>query len=118
MTRIITIDKTILNFQRISYEFPQFRYAGDPILRQKTEEASLSEGIEIGKSLGEVLVKYRQLVGYGRGLAAPQIGLSKSVFVTFLDGEVQVYINPRLTALSEKQSFYRELCLSSGIIWG
>ncbi|MCL4390556.1 MAG: peptide deformylase [Patescibacteria group bacterium] len=118
MTRAESIDRTIQNFQRVFKEFPQFRYAGDPILRQETQEATLAEGVEIGRNLGDVLVHYRKLVGYGRGLAAPQIGISKSVFVTFLDDEVQGYINPGITASSDTYNYYRELCLSSGIIWG
>lgn len=118
MADIKSIGRTVGNFQKLLLEFPEFRYAGDPILRQKTDETSLAEGVEIGKTLGKVLTKYHELVGYGRGLAAPQLGISKSVFVTFLDSEVQVYINPHITAFSDKQNFYRELCLSSGIVWG
>lgn len=59
---------------------------------------------------------YRKEVGYGRGFAAPQIGESKTVFVTFVDNELQVFINPKITAKSSETTFYRELCLSSGIM--
>ena len=118
MNRLETINKTVDNFQKVLDKFPEFRYAGDPILRQKTQPVSFAEGVKIGRSLGEVLVSYRKLVGYGRGLAAPQIGLDKSVFVTFLDDEVQIYLNPVIKYSSNEINYYRELCLSSGIFWG
>ncbi len=112
------IAKTLADFHKVVAEFPEFRYLGDPILRAKTHGVSTKEGKEIGCSLGEILIRYRQLVGYGRGLAAPQIGIDKAVFVTYLDNEIQIYINPKITTKSKKCNYYRELCLSSGIIWG
>lgn len=98
--------------------FPDFRYLGDPVLHTPTSEVSVQEGIVIGDKLGQILVAYRQLVGFGRGLSANQIGIPKSVFVTFLDDQIQIYINPKIIKLSDQQNLYRELCLSSGIIWG
>ena len=76
----------------------------------------LEEGIKIGNSLGEVLMRYRNSVGYGRGFAAPQIGEGKAVFVTFVDNRLQVFINPIIIERSQETNFYRELCLSSGIM--
>lgn len=99
-------------------EFPEFRYLGDPILRTPAEEVSIDEGLEIGTKLGQLLIAYRKKVGYGRGLAAPQIGIGKRVFSTYIDDQIQIYINPEITHKSETTHFYRELCLSSGIIWG
>lgn len=116
--RVKQINQTLANFQKIAVGFPEFRYLGDPILRAKAEEVSVHDGVEIGKTLGDILIRYRVLVGYGRGLAAPQVGISRAVFVTYLDNEVQIYINPWIAAQSETCNYYRELCLSSGIIWG
>ncbi len=101
MSQII-LDK-VKQFERLLAEFPEFRYIGDPILRTPTQPAEVKEGIEIGEKLGEVLVRYRKFVGYGRGLAAPQIGISKSVFVTHLDERTQTYINPKIINYSEKR---------------
>lgn len=101
---------------RILEEIPEFTYLGDQILRTPTEEVSIEEGKMIGKKLGEVLVKYRQIAGFGRGLAAPQIGIGKSVFVTFLDNKLEIYINPEIVDVSEGLNFFRELCLSSTFI--
>lgn len=103
-------------FEPILRKFPEVRYAGDPVLRQAAEEVSVDEGVSIGRQLGEVLVRYRKEVGYGRGFAAPQIGIGKAVFVTFVDDELQIFINPKITEKSKETNFYRELCLSSGIM--
>lgn len=97
-------------------KFPEVRYAGDPVLRQIAEVVSVEEGVQFGKILGEVLLRYREAVGYGRGFAAPQIGENKAVFVTFVENQLQTFINPKITERSEETNFYRELCLSSGIM--
>ncbi len=106
----------IESFKRTLSLFPEVRYVGDPVLHKPTEEVSMEEGIEIGKTLGQVLMRYREAVGYGRGFAAPQIGLSKSVFVTFVDNQLETFINPKIINRSRKTNFYRELCLSSGVM--
>lgn len=104
------------SFQNTLQQFPEVRYAGDPILRTPTEEVSIEEGIELGKKLGDTLIRYRKTVGYGRGFAAPQIGENKSVFVTFVDDELQTFINPKIIDRSPQTNHYKELCLSSGIM--
>lgn len=116
MSQII-LDKA-KQFERLIVEFPEFKYIGDPVLRTPTQPAQVNEGIEIGKKLGDILVRYRKFAGFGRGLAAPQIGISKSVFVTYLDDQVQTYINPKIVNFSEAKNHYRELCLSCGFLWG
>lgn len=113
-----TLQTRLEKFGVIVVTFPEFRYLGNPILRTPCTEASVQEGIDVGQQLGEILIKYRGIVGYGRGLAAPQIGISKSVFVTFLNDQVQTYINPKIVKSSDTKNLYRELCLSSGIVWG
>ncbi|KKS45049.1 MAG: Peptide deformylase [Candidatus Azambacteria bacterium GW2011_GWA1_42_19] len=103
-------------FKKIAEKFPNFRYLGDPILRTPSSETTLDEGIEIGKNLGNILIEYRKITGMGRGLAAPQIGIGKRVFVTFLNDQIQIYINPKILKTSDDQNYYRETCLSSGIM--
>jgi len=102
---------------KILREIPEFRYIGDPVLRSKTKKVLYSEGLEIGKGLGKILIKYRKIAGFGRGLAAPQIGVNKSVFVSYVNDKLQIYINPRITKHSKSNNYYRELCLSSGFTW-
>lgn len=109
------VDK-VRQFEEILEKFPEVRYAGDPILRQVAQTTSVDEGVRLGEKLGEVLIRYREVAGYGRGFAAPQIGENKAVFITFVDNNLQVFINPKIIDKSPKTNFYRELCLSSGIM--
>jgi len=111
------IQKRTKIFLQVLRKFPEFRYLGDPILREKTKTVLLKEGIRIGHKLGKILIQYRKIAGIGRGLAAPQIGISKSVFVTYLDDEVQIYVNPKIVSSSNSKNLYRELCLSCGTMW-
>ena len=98
-------------------EFPEIVYIGEPVLKLKAVEVPTEEGKKIGERLGQILVRYRERTGIGRGLAAPQIDESVRVFVTYLGDEVQMYINPKITWRSDKVNYYRELCLSSGLVW-
>lgn len=103
-------------FSRVLDTLQELRYLGDPILRTPTEVATIEEGVEIASRLNQTLLEYRKLAGIGRGLAAPQIGVAKSVFVTYVNNEHQVYINPKVLAVSGETNLYRELCLSSGLM--
>lgn len=110
------IKDLIVGFQTILSEFPEVKYVGDAVLSEPTEEVSLEEGTEVGVKLGEVLMRYRKAVGYGRGFAAPQIGINKSVFATFVDEQLHTFINPKIIDRADTTNFYKELCLSSGIM--
>ncbi len=103
-------------FLKVLDGLPELRYLGDPILRTPTEITSIEEGKEIADKLNKVLLAYRGIAGIGRGLAAPQIGVAKSVFVTYVNNEHQIYINPKIISHSEELNLYRELCLSSGLM--
>lgn len=63
-----------------------------------------------------MLLRYREIAGFGRGLAAPQIGLGKSVFVTFVADQFKTYINPTVKESSGACNLYREACLSCGYL--
>lgn len=110
------IKERVATFNRALNEIPEMKYVGDPILRSQAEIVEVSEGTLIGEQLGKVLLHYREVAGIGRGLAAPQIGLNKAVFVTFADGKLQTFINPKMLEKSSETNFYKELCLSSGIM--
>ena len=110
------IKQKIKNFGDVLDKIPEIRYAGDPALREVTTVATSNEGISIAKKLEETLLKYREITGWGRGLAAPQIGENKSVFITFIDNQVEIFINPKIVEKSDKTNFYKELCMSAGIV--
>jgi peptide deformylase len=110
---IINITKT---FEKVLSEISELRYAGDPVLRQPTVQTNLEDGIAASKKLEDVLLKYRNIVGAGRGLAAPQIGENVSVFITYVEDTIGVFINPRIVESSDGTNFYKELCISAGIV--
>jgi len=110
------IKERVATFNRALNEIPEIKYVGDPILRQQAELVEVPEGVMIGDQLGKVLLRYREVAGVGRGLAAPQIGLNKAVFVTFVDNKLQTFINPKIVDKAQETNFYKELCLSSGIM--
>lgn len=124
---LLSWDKTHMNYTKRAQELnqtfgqvlqgcPQLTLIGDPVLRQKTTAVSVAEGLVIAQKLQETLLKYRQLTGLGRGLAAPQIGEAKAVFVTYLNDTFKIYLNPKIVALGPQLNFYRESCLSGGYL--
>ena len=106
------IRKRIETFQQVLKEVPELTYAGNPVLRQKTEEVSVTEGVELAKHMEDVLLRYRAITGAGRGLAAPQVGENKAVFITYENDKVEVFFNPKIVQKSEVTNFYKELCMS------
>jgi len=95
------------------------RYYGDPLLRKRAPEITeITEEIRaLAFLLIETMYEYK-----GIGLAAPQIGILKRMFVTCVDhedaegevqvGEPRVFINPILTHPSEETVERNEGCLS------
>lgn len=103
-------------FKVVLEQIPEIRYAGDSVLREPASVVSLEDGLEVAKRLGAVLLKYREITGWGRGLAAPQIGEGKAVFITYIDNKIEVFLNPKIAEKSDKTNFYKELCMSAGIL--
>jgi len=99
-------------------ETPKLTHLGNPTLRQKSKTVSKKEGVRLARQLIKVLKKYKEFSGIGAGLAAPQIGLSKKVFITTGKNEYEAYVNPKIVSSSKKSNYYRESCLSSRMMWG
>lgn len=97
---------------------PELTHLGNPMLRQVCKAVSTNEGLKIANKLIMVLSKYKKLTGVGAGLAAPQIGFLKKVFVTTGKNGYEAYINPEIIYHSKEINFYRESCLSSRMMWG
>lgn len=110
------IKKRVKVFEEVLTKVPEIVYAGNPILRQQAKEVSVEHGIEIAKRMEDILLRTRDITGFGRGLAAPQIGENKSIFITYVNDTVEIFINPKITEKSEAVNFYKELCLSAGVI--
>ena len=90
---------------------------GELLFRKSGEITDLGEGVQIVRDLKETLDYYG-----GVGLAAPQIGISKKVFIVNIvsSGEqselphigLKVYINPEILEVSSEASIDYEGCLS------
>ena len=97
---------------------------GDPILKKKAIEINIDEPGELKsliKDLWDTMYNAK-----GVGIAAPQIGISKSIFVAdfsffkdednFFENELinmkQVFINPKIIKESGNDFSYSEGCLS------
>jgi peptide deformylase len=88
---------------------------GNPLLYEKSspvlkeELASLSSGI---KEMGNILMEFRNEHGYGRAIAAPQIGLLKRIIYSYFNNRPVIIINPILDNFSDETFELWDDCLS------
>ena len=62
---------------------------GDPVLREKAvavEDPAALEIQELVRDLADTLAHWRSVTGYGRGIAAPQLGVLRRVIFLKLPG--------------------------------
>jgi peptide deformylase len=88
---------------------------GNELLRRKAEPVKPigAEYVEIAEEMIEIM---RQ--GKGVGLAGPQVGLMKRIFVVHTEGDIpRVFINPSIIETSQERVKYEEGCLSVPGIW-
>lgn len=89
---------------------------GDPLLREKCRSVGdpSSDGIkQMVADLRDTLAHWRSSTGYGRGMAAPQIGiLQRVIFLKLPDAEPWPLINPEIVARSEEKIVVWDACLS------
>src|SRR5690348_10534775 len=92
------------------------RQLGDTVLREKCEEvrdASTPEIRELVEDLQDTLAYWRLTTGYGRGIAAPQIGVLQRVIFLKLPGvEPWPLVNPEIVESSEERMVVWDACLS------
>ena len=89
---------------------------GDPLLRQKADPVADVTAPEIRSlmhDLADTLAHWRAETGYGRGIAAPQIGvLQRVIFLKVPGEEPWPLINPEVVARSEEKIVVWDACLS------
>jgi peptide deformylase len=97
---------------------------GDPKLREKcarVEDPGSAEIRELVEDLKDTLAHWRKTTGYGRGIAAPQLGVLQRVIFLKLPGddaapfgfsEGRALINPEIVAKSEEKMVVWDACLS------
>jgi len=87
---------------------------GDEVLREKGTRVE-----EFDDNLVRLIDDMTNLMrGQGVGLAAPQVGVSRRLFICQPEGhKLWVFINPEIILTSEEQIDYEEGCLSIPGIW-
>jgi len=83
---------------------------GDELLRQKAKKIDKidEDTVNTAQKMLEILKRDK-----GVGLAGPQIGYMKRIFVVHVEGdEERIFINPSILETSHKTSKYEEGCLS------
>ncbi|MEW6412900.1 MAG: peptide deformylase [Candidatus Zixiibacteriota bacterium] len=87
---------------------------GDPRLYQKAEEVShekLPVLRRVVADMHDTMMDFRLTYGFGRAIAAPQIGVAKRLIYMFIDQPV-VLINPILFDLSKDMMTVWDNCMS------
>ncbi len=89
---------------------------GDPGLREvakRVENPAAPEILALVEDLADTLAYWRQTTGYGRGIAAPQIGANVRVIFLRLPGEDPwPLVNPVITERSKEKIVVWDACLS------
>jgi len=89
---------------------------GDPVLREKSlpvKEPAAREVQDLVRDLADTLAHWRSETGYGRGIAAPQLGVLQRVIFLKLPGEdAWPLINPEIVARSDEKVIVWDACLS------
>ena len=89
---------------------------GDPVLRQKSlpvKDPTSPEICNLVRDLADTLAHWRSATGYGRGIAAPQLGvLRRVIFLKLPDAESWPLINPEIVRRSEEKIIVWDACLS------
>jgi peptide deformylase len=83
---------------------------GDELLRQKAEKIHKidEETAELARKMLDILK-----IKKGVGVAGPQIGIMKRIFVTSVEGDPErIFINPSILETSLATAKYEEGCLS------
>jgi len=92
------------------------RQLGDPVLREMCREVQDPTAPEIHalvEDLSDTLGFWRKTTGYGRGIAAPQIGVLKRVIFLRLPGEGPwPLVNPKIIERSAEHIVVWDACLS------
>jgi peptide deformylase len=89
---------------------------GDPMLRQKSLPVGDPTAREIrllAQDLGDTLAHWRETTGYGRGIAAPQVGVLQRLIFLKLPGVAPwPLVNPEIIERSAEKVIVWDACLS------
>ena len=89
---------------------------GDPVLREKcipVADPTSHELPALIQDLADTLAHWRSTTGYGRGIAAPQIGvLQRVIFLKLPDADPWPLLNPEILTRSNDKIVVWDGCLS------
>lgn len=87
----------------------EVRKIGDPVLREKSKKVKkIDESVmQLVRDLTDTLKETG-----GVGMAAPQIGITRRVFIVNADNKIHVFINPEIEVLDDQKIKSDEGCLS------
>jgi peptide deformylase len=92
------------------------RQLGDPVLREMARPVSDPSAPEIRalvEDLADTLAYWKKSTGYGRAIAAPQIGaLLRVIFLQLPGAEPWPLVNPRIIERSSEKIVVWDACLS------
>ena len=86
----------------------------DPALRLVSQPVNVADGQLAGDitDMAATLQDFRDRVGFGRAISAPQIGIRKRLIVMNLGGGPIALLNPVITSRSERTQQVWDDCLS------
>ncbi|MEI8061029.1 MAG: peptide deformylase [Candidatus Berkelbacteria bacterium] len=110
------LNKFLNVWKKTIKNFPDISYLGSDDLRKKCKNVVITDSKTQKdiKKLKEIFLGYREKTGFGRGLAAPQIGVLKRFVAVFVRDKVMILVNPRITKRSNELTIAEELCVSMG----
>jgi peptide deformylase len=94
---------------RLKMAVKEVRKIGDPVLREKSKKVEkIDESVmQLVRDLTDTLKETG-----GVGMAAPQIGITRRVFIVNVDNKIHVFINPEIEVLDDQKIKSDEGCLS------
>src|SRR5215467_7830982 len=89
---------------------------GNPMLREPSARVAQPQSREIAglfEDLSDTLAHWRAATGYGRGIAAPQLGvLERVIFLQLPQAGPWPLVNPKIIARSQQKIVVWDACLS------
>jgi len=87
---------------------------GNPVLRERSKpvlDPAYEDIAKLRDDLADTLRFWRETTGYGRGIAAPQIGVLKRVVFINID-KPWLLVNPEIVEMSDEKMVIYDSCLS------
>ena len=89
---------------------------GDPRLREiarPVKDPTTPQVANLIRDLADTLAHWRSTTGYGRGIAAPQLGVAhRVIFLKLPDAETWPLVNPEIIERSKERIIVWDACLS------